>query len=54
MKQRKPKHPFNIVAQSSICKTRKKFDRKKFNTLLNGKSVLPYDQIDSVSMYRIV
>ena len=29
LKYRKPNHPFKFVGQSEICKTNKKFDKKK-------------------------
>ena len=47
LKYRKPNHPFKFVGQSEICKTNKKFDKKKFKRLINGKSIMPYDQITS-------
>ena len=45
IKIRKPNYPFKIIAQSELCKTRQKFDKKKFKMLVNGKSALPYSEI---------
>ena len=45
LKKRKPDHPFEILAQSNICKTGSVLDEKKFNMLKNGKSKLPYDKL---------
>ena len=52
LKQRKPFHSFNIVKQSSICKSRGKFNAKKYDTLIKGKGLMPYSAMKSVDYLK--
>ena len=45
MQQRNPNYEFQILRQSSICKTSGQFDDEKFKILKNGKSSLPYEKL---------
>jgi len=51
LKFRKPEHKFSLIAQSEICLDKNgEFDQQRFNTLIDGKSILPYDMINSAQI----
>lgn len=51
LKFRKPDHKFSLIAQSEICLDKNgEFDQQRFDTLIDGKSCLPYDMINSAQI----